>query len=252
MECEQIRAALSARLAGEEAEIPDEIVDAHMSVCVSCQQWYERAVRLNSALSPESTSGLAPGRPLEDLSERILVSLEPQRRQRERSWRLLAGAARAVMIVLAVAWIGWGIATLVDVASLVLAGPELPETLPAPGSDSGLAATVDPAHTAAQLAAQLAAIRLALGVGLLWASWRPRAAMGMAPVYGAIATFSIGFGIRDAIVGAQGLGEFLGLVLMAVSALALTMVWLGGYTPAALAQAWRAASGLPVKGIPPR
>ena len=44
--------------------------------------------------------------------------------------------------------------------------------------------------------------------------------------------------------------DIAGLLLMAVSALALVVVWLGAFTPAAMAQAWRAASGRPVRGFP--
>nr|WP_120492101.1 zf-HC2 domain-containing protein [Corynebacterium lactis] len=248
MECDDVRAALSARLDGEKADIPDEVIDAHLSACADCRQWYERAVSVNRALSvgPASTSDFSAV----DLSEQILLTLEPERRRRERAWNLVAGTARAVLIVLAVAWSAWAILTLADASSMLRASHELGVQWAAPVS--GTVATVDPMEQGATLAVKLAAIRLALGVGMLWAAWRPRAAMGMAPVYGAIATFSIGFGIRDVIVGAHSVGDIAGLALMALSAVALAVVWLGGYTPTALAQAWRAASGLPVTGVPPQ
>ena len=51
MECEEIRAALSARLDGEQASIADEVIDAHLGACEECRAWYERAVRLNRALT---------------------------------------------------------------------------------------------------------------------------------------------------------------------------------------------------------
>lgn len=247
MECEEIRAAVSARLDGESSPIPDEVIDAHLSACGECRAWYESAVRLNRAL----TLGPAEGMPeisTEDLSERILVSIEPERRRRERAWRLMAGTARGVLIALGVCWAVWGLESLMDAAGLI----GLESAAPSEGVlADGSTATVDPMELGARLTIELAAIRLALAVGLVWSAWRPKAAMGMAPVYGAVAAFSIGFGIRDILIGAQGLQSIAGLVLMAVSAITLLVVWLGGYTPTAIAQAWRAASSLPVTGVPP-
>lgn len=259
MECEEIRAALSARLDGEPASIADEVIDAHLGACEDCRTWYERAVRLNRALTVGPVDGM-PEISTDDLSERILVSIEPERRRRERAWLLMAGTARGVLIALGICWAVWGIVTLVDASGMMTLG--ISPTEPQDGAGlatgterapvDGSTATVDPMELGARLAIQLAAIRLALAVGLFWASWRPRAAMGMAPVYGAIATFSIGFGVRDIFIGAQGVSEIAGLALMFVSALTLAVVWLGGYTPTAIAQAWRAASGLPVTGVPPQ
>ena len=74
--------------------------------------------------------------------------------------------------------------------------------------------------------------------------------MGMAPVYGAAAMFSFGFATRELVLGSLRVLDVAGLLLMAVSALALVVVWLGAFTPAAMAQAWRAASGRPVRGFP--
>lgn len=248
MECEEIRAGLSARLDGEKPMIADEVIDAHLSACEDCRTWYERAVRLNRALTVGPADGM-PEISTEDLSERILVSIEPERRRRQRAWMIMAGTARGLLIALGLCWAVWGIITLTDLSEMMQFGTAAP-TSGAP--IDGSTATVDPMEIGARAAIQLAAIRLALAVGMFWAAWRPRAAMGMAPVYGAIATFSIGFGIRDILIGAQGLPEIAGLALMFFSAVTLAVVWLGGYTPQALAQAWRAASGLPVTGLPPQ
>ena len=67
---------------------------------------------------------------------------------------------------------------------------------------------------------------------------------------GAAAMFSIGFATRDLVLGTLEVADVAGLALMAVSAVSLGLVLLGGYTPAAMAQAWRAASGRPVRGLP--
>lgn len=248
MECEDVRAALSARLDGEPTNVDDDLLDAHLSACESCRAWYEQAISLNRALSLGPTSEIDLSNV--DFSEEILLQVEPERRRRERTWLLMAGTARGVLVILGIAWSAWAVMTIVGAESMLVSDQSLPNEVPLGGRDGSGVATVDPLAVGATLSIQLAAIRLALGVGLFWAAWRPRAAMGMAPVYGAVAMFSIGFGIRDVIVGAQAAISLMGMVLMALSAVALAMVWLGGYTPAALAQAWRAASGLPVAGVP--
>ncbi len=255
MECDAIQAALSARLDGEDPGIADDVVDAHLSICKDCQLWFERTVSLNRSLlihavqdrvseksDPVTDAGIEEAEvgsdnvPTNDadpatardelLEEKILASVEPKRRARARRWRIMSGTARTVLVVLGFIWIIWGGTTLGVAAANV--GEEL-----------------------GGYAAQMAAIRIALGAGLLWAAWRTRVAAGIAPVYGAIAMFSTGFstiewvisGIQPATIGA--------LALMIASAVVLAMVWLGGYTPAAIAGAWRAAAGSPIRGVPP-
>lgn len=244
MECEEVRAALSARLDGEPTGVDDAVVDAHLSACESCRRWFEQAVALNRSLNvgPAPTVDVADV----DLSEQILLTVEPERRRRERTWFFMTGTARFLLVVLGALWCVWGIVTLIDASSLAAAtAGEISGAQP-----GGAGATVDPVAVGAAAGVQLAAIRVGLGVGLFWASWRTRAAMGMAPVYGAVAMFSFGFAARDLVLGTLGLGDAGGLLLMLLSAISLGFVWLGGYTPTALAQAWRAASGQPVSGLP--
>lgn len=244
MECEAVRAALSARLDGEPTGVDDAVVDAHLSACEPCRRWFEQAVALNRSLNvgPAPTFDAAAV----DLSEQILLTVEPERRRRERTWLFIAGTARVLLVVLGVLWCVWGIATLIDASALAVNATGASDLV----QSDGTSATVNPIAEGAAAGIQLAAIRVGLGVGLFWASWRTRAAMGMAPVYGAVAMFSAGFAARDLVLGAMGFTDVGGLVLMLLSALALAFVWLGGYTPAALAQAWRAASGQPVSGLP--
>ncbi|MEJ5920024.1 MULTISPECIES: zf-HC2 domain-containing protein [unclassified Corynebacterium] len=260
MDCERVRAALSARLDGETSGADDDVVDAHLDACQECQAWFEKAVSLNRSLlmGPASSSGLfsevnsTPGAVdlnLDDLSERILSTVEPERRRRERAWLFMSGSARVVLVILGLLWVAWAIMSLVhasDIAQSVNAAYEDMFGF----ESASITSTLDPMAEGARLAVELAAIRLALAVGLFWASWRPQAAMGMMPVYGAIAMFSFGFGTRDMILGAFTVADASGMVLMILSAIALGMVWLGGFTPAAFAQAWRAASGDPVPGLP--
>lgn len=248
MECEDVRAALSARIDGEPTNVDDDPLDAHLSACEACRTWYEQAISLNRALSLGPTSDIDLSNV--DLTDQILLQVEPERRRRERTWMLMAGTARGLLVILGIAWAAWAVITVVGAQSIAVSDQTLPSEVALNSGDGAGVATVDPLAVGAALSIQLAATRLALAVGLFWAAWRPRAAMGMAPVYGAVAMFSIGFGIRDVIVGAQAAISLMGMVLMVLSAVSLAMVWLGGYTPAALAQAWRAASGLPVSGVP--
>lgn len=245
MECEVVRAALSARLDGEASGVDDDVVDAHLSACADCRAWFDQAVRLNRSLligpADDKEQKLPDvSLPFDDepaepdftaLSEKILSTVEPERRRRERSWRLVAGTARALLVVLGALYLAWGVSLIGDV------GTYLPEGMAVSESDPVVSLALD-----------AAAFRFALAVGMFWAAWRPRAAMGMAPLYGAAAMFSAGFATRDIIVGVFGLTDFAQIALLMASAVALVVVWIGSFGPTAIAQAWRGASGRPLPG----
>ncbi len=275
MNCDEVRAALSARLDGEPSGVDDDVVDAHVDACADCRAWFDRAVALNRSLlmgpahepgdarddgSPPPGSAPAAGPEplraahdvpehpdLEALSERILSTVEPERRRRARFWTTMSVGGRVVLIILGVLYVIWGVGLLIDAGAAAsgTAAGAAPGTAPGEGT-----AAIRDWADAARLAADAAAIRFALAVGLFWAAWRPRAAMGMAPVYGAAAMFSAGFGAVSLVLGGVTVADVAKLVLLFVSALALAAVWLGGYTPQALAQAWRAAAGRSVRGLP--
>lgn len=262
MKCEDVRAALSARLDGEPSGADDDVVDAHLDACAECRAWFEKAVALNRSLhiGPAGRPGelgvagpggaVGPSLPdAEDmaaLSERILSTVEPERRRRERMWFLLTGSARVLLVLLGVFHLAWGIDLLASAGGAL--GQLAAET--GGGVGDGAAGAASALDDIASPVIDAAAIRMAFAVGMFWAAWRPRAAMGMTPVYGAAAMFSIGFATRDLVLGTLGVADVAGLLLMAVSAVALGLVWLGGYTPSAMAQAWRAAAGRPVRGLP--
>ncbi|MBV7295605.1 zf-HC2 domain-containing protein [Corynebacterium sp. TAE3-ERU12] len=209
MECEEIQAALSARLDGEQARLADDVVDAHLDACADCQAWFDQAVSLNRSLL------IAPAAPREeptDLAERILDTVEPQRRRWERRRRIAGATARALLVVLSLGYVAWGIADLQGVAG------------------------------------DAAAAHLAFAVGLLWAAWRPQVAISIAPIYGAVAMFSAGFATRELVVGSFTGGDVARLVLMFAAAAALAVV---GFTRDGIVQAWRALAGKPVSQLPP-
>ena len=162
----------------------------------------------------------------------------------------VAGSARVLLVVLGLLHLLWGVELLLGAGGAMAqvsmdAGVDVAGEL---GDEAAAAAAALDEIVAPTIDA--AAIRMAFAVGMFWAAWRPRAAMGMTPVYGAAAMFSIGFATRDLVLGTLEVADVAGLALMAVSAVSLGLVWLGGYTPAAMAQAWRAASGRPVRGLP--
>ncbi|MEV0192036.1 zf-HC2 domain-containing protein [Kitasatospora purpeofusca] len=57
MRCEQLRTALSARLDGEPAGVPDRRLDKHVARCAVCRDWLERAERLRGPLLADRTGG---------------------------------------------------------------------------------------------------------------------------------------------------------------------------------------------------
>jgi len=66
VECAEVRAALSARLDGEDAALSGDIVDAHVAHCEECQAWYTQATAIGRDLRlranpPAPTQGAGAG-----------------------------------------------------------------------------------------------------------------------------------------------------------------------------------------------
>ncbi|MFF8770929.1 zf-HC2 domain-containing protein [Kitasatospora sp. NPDC015120] len=57
MRCAQLRTALSARLDGEPAGVPDRRLDKHVARCAVCREWLERAERLRTPLLADGADG---------------------------------------------------------------------------------------------------------------------------------------------------------------------------------------------------
>ena len=164
MNCDEVRAALSARLDGEPSGVDDDVVDAHVDACADCRAWFDRAVALNRSLlmgpahepgdarddgSPPPGSAPAAGPEplraahdvpehpdLEALSERILSTVEPERRRRARFWMTMSVGGRVVLIILGVLYVIWGVGLLIDAgaaASGTAAGAP-PGTAPGEGT----------------------------------------------------------------------------------------------------------------------
>jgi predicted anti-sigma-YlaC factor YlaD len=155
--CDDIRLNLSARLDGEQMPLAARLVDAHLATCLTCQAWLDGAERVTRAVRVRSVA-------VPDLTARILASLQADgtvqgaTRTQPRAGRTVAGSSW-------VARLRWGLGALA-VLQFMWAIPAL---LGAAGHD---------AHSAREVAA----LEIALSVGLLVTAFYPEYARVFAPV----------------------------------------------------------------------
>ncbi|AKK02687.1 zf-HC2 domain-containing protein [Corynebacterium epidermidicanis] len=200
LSCDQVRAALSARLDGEPSGLDDALADAHLSGCAECQAWFDQAAHLNRqlAFSSADTSDLvAP-----DLSANILANLGTEATSRKFVPEQLV-LARVLLVVMGMVFLGWGVRHVVTAAT------------PVPFAD--------PAYIA--LLIDVAAIRMAFGYALFFAAWKPRLAGGMLPIFATVTMFSLGFGMREVFGGSVQPAQVWGWILHIVSVLVLLWAW---------------------------
>lgn len=166
MDCEQCRAALSARLDGEDPGLPGPALDAHLAGCAACRRFAERIGGLAAALPRDAAQ--VPDRAVE-----ILAAVRVQRRaqapaeSRERVVR--AGLAVVGVVQIAAALIG----------------------MTAPG-----------AHTLRDLGA----FEVALAIGFLVAAVRPSTAAGLLPTAAALAVCLLVVVVADVLGGQAAAG----------------------------------------------
>ncbi|MEJ5927566.1 zf-HC2 domain-containing protein [Corynebacterium sp. H128] len=213
LNCAQVQAALSARLDGEDSGVPDDILDAHLSGCRECQRYYDKAAALNRVLAFQDV-GADTDLEAPDLSASILEGLEPERRKQVARFVLSDALVRMLLVLFGSVYVAWAIALLTNVAALPTSG------LPA----GTLVATDDP--LLAGLLFDAAAFRFAMAFGLFFAAWRPQASGGLFPVFGALFTFSLGFGVRDMVLGFATAGDLGGLVLLLATAALVLVAWI--------------------------
>lgn len=217
LECEDVQAALSARLDGEPSGYPDDIIDAHRASCEECQVFYRQAIALNQQLLGSGTGAdTAP-----DLSDLILAGVEPEWRRRANSRALGLALTRILLVGIGIIYVIWAVSILAQSPAQVV--------------DDGYA----------DLLVETAALRLSLGFGLFSAAWQPRLVVGMLPMVGALWTFSAGFAARDVILGMAS-GEQLGFLLLLMFTVAvLAWSWFNNYGRAAFRQTWDSLSAKP-------
>lgn len=250
MDCADVRAALSARLDGEDSPIPEEIVDAHVAECEDCQAWYAQVTALGRSLrlsvdppQPGAGAGMDMAKLVLDAAEDIPeVGGDLRRRQ----FPLLF--SRIVLATLAVVYFVW--------AGVLLAGSTVgigdsSSFLDANSTANGaLDSAQDP--LLARFMIDAAVSRFALGAGLAWAAWAPRAAGGLLPVYLGMWAFGGGMATRDIVMGLVG-GEELQVNLLwtllahLLAVVALVMCWLSHHHAVRpLRESWRMLTAKPM------
>ncbi|MDO4908819.1 MAG: zf-HC2 domain-containing protein [Corynebacterium sp.] len=199
--CEQIQAALSARMDGEQPQLADDVIDAHVAGCEECKAFQEQAELLQSHFTVA-----AEARPPETLSASILAGVEEERRKQAatRFMQLVWGRIGLVLTGIGFLWLA--------VRALMVSAMD----------ETGV--TMDGA-----------ALRLSLGVGLFFAAWRPRLAGGMFPVYAALWSFSIGFHMKEIFFG----GFDMRILMLLPAVIFLAWVWLVDYGIDAFKYSWR-------------
>ncbi|WP_370941993.1 zf-HC2 domain-containing protein [Amycolatopsis sp. cg5] len=148
MSCEIFREALSARIDSEQGPLPDDQVDRHLATCQACRGWFDQSRLLRRSMLVRS----APEVP--DLTALILENSPPPPREK------------------------WGLRVALGVVGLVQCGLAFAQLL---GVETGTHGGHGDA-AAGHLLNEGAAWNLAIGIGLLWAAVRTKAAAGQLPM----------------------------------------------------------------------
>ncbi|AOS64840.1 zf-HC2 domain-containing protein [Actinoalloteichus hymeniacidonis] len=183
MDCERYREALSARIDGEASVLPESEINRHVQGCSECHAWEGAVTDMRRSMHVRS----APAVP--DLTDRIMAMPAPAKPRRQRR-RILLGIVAVTQILL-------------GVGQLLGGGHHVH------GASGGL--------TAGHLINESAAWNLALGVGLLWAAVRTRAAAGQLPMLG-------GFAV---VLGLVSIGDLVGGLVTAERVLSHSLVFIG-------------------------
>ena len=192
MTCMQIHQAISARLDGEDPGFDEPTVYAHLAGCADCRAFAHDAEALHR------TMRLAPAPAIPDLTPSILTAIGV-----ESSGSDAADAEPDTNVALR--WILLAIA----VAQIAVAIPALVF-----GNDASL-----PVHTARHIGS----FDVALGVGFLYAAWKPSRIPGLLPVVAALVVCLVGSSLLDV---ASGSTRALGEVQHVLDFVGLVVVWL--------------------------
>ncbi|GGG78632.1 zf-HC2 domain-containing protein [Corynebacterium pelargi] len=199
LNCEQVKAALSARLDGEDPGISEDVLDAHVHACEQCQAFYEQAAMLNRQLTFNQEQPQAP-----DLSAAILDGVESTFQQEAARRAAGAALARVAMVIVACAWIIWAVVVLLRPTSNIV--------------------DADPYES--QLVIEAVSLRCALAFGLMFSAWQPRFIPGLLPVVGGLWMFTFGMSMRDLITGNIGGSMVMQLLLLFATLLSMLLAWL--------------------------
>ena len=210
---EEVQAALSARIDGEEAELDEAIVDAHVSGCPECRAFLDRSLALSESLSQplsgDTDDAMAPP---QDLSSAILAGVDNEWRRFARRREIGMAVGRLMLGAMAVVWVLWAV-------RLILSGGEEP------------------------VVASSASVRFGVALALGFTAWRPQQIPGVVLIVGTMFTFTVGFAVRDFVLG-TGAFELAGVLIPLMSLVALVWTWVadrGG----ALRRAWQMLDARP-------
>lgn len=225
LDCEQIQAAISARLDGEPTGIPEDVIDAHIAGCPECRAYQESIVMLDASLKRSQPSPAAHG-PRKDLADVILADAEPHLRRRAASRALGLALTRTALCVLAALYVVWAVVLLIHAADIPVA-----ETAAGAGAEAGRGAEVT-------FMVEAAAVRIALASGLLFGAWWPRLVAGMLPMMGTYFMFTAGITMRDLILGSASHEQWIHLLMLLLSLAVLLWSWLNNYGIDAFRRYW--------------
>lgn len=167
MTCDDVRAALSARLDGEDPQAAPVVLEAHLLGCPGCRAWSARAEEVTRLVRLQAVE-------VPDLTAPVLAAVAAEERAAEQA-RAAARRGRRQVLRVAVA--------VAAVAQLAIALPILL---------AGTGASVDP-HTSREMAS----FDVALAVGFVLAAWRPERARAFVPVALVLAVCLAGTSVVD-------------------------------------------------------
>jgi predicted anti-sigma-YlaC factor YlaD len=196
MSCTQIRDALSARLDGEDPGIDEAALYGHLAGCGGCRAFAHDAEDLHRAVR------LEPAPAIPDLAPTVLAAIGEDTLARRPAGTRRAGEEPGHELVQVLRWVLVALA----IVQIVVAIPALL------GNDAGL-----PVHTARHLGS----FDLALGIGFLYAAWRPQRIGGMLPIVAALVVclavsslLDVAAGNTAALGETHHLADFGGLLVM--------------------------------------
>jgi predicted anti-sigma-YlaC factor YlaD len=189
MTCMQIHHAISARLDGEDPGLDESVVYAHLAACADCRAFAHDVETLHRNVR------VAPAPPIPDLTPAILTAIGAEStRDADTNLADTNVALRWILVGISIALIA------VAIPALVL------------GDDAGL-----PVHAARHIGS----FEFALGVGFLYAAWKPTRIPGLLPVAAALVAcllvssfFDVASGSTRALSEVQHVLDFAGLAVL--------------------------------------
>lgn len=212
---------------GEDYDLADDVIDAHISHCDQCKAFQERAAKLSFSLTPAT-----PLEPSTELAQTILAEVEPE-------WRRVSGGrlaslagARVALVILAIVFFIWAITLII--ASGPFTGV----------AEGGTLLNPDANQVEADHLIEDAALRLGLAAGMIFSAWRPNLVGGLLPVLTTAFFFLFGFAMRDIALDSLSTSQVYTLVGMGAAALVMFWTWLAdrGYF---IRQMWKNLSADP-------